>query len=107
MDSTTNIKDSEDRVGQHFDDSGSLSKEQLEEIRNEFGCHAEVPNDDPCPDCGSLLSASVDPSSLLSFPMKYVWSCASCGYSECREDKHVIENPGADAALVDSDSELF
>ena len=41
---------------------------------------------DVCPKCGGSLEAEQDPDSLLSFPMIFLWTCASCGHNERRED---------------------
>jgi len=63
------------------------------------GVQDTPPVDSPCPKCGSEMEAEVDPSSLLSFPMRYVWRC-TCGHKEARLDKHIIDNPGADASMA-------
>jgi hypothetical protein len=85
-----------------------LSDEQTNEVLAELGGISAAPQvDSPCPKCGQEMEADVDPASLLSFPMKYIWRCA-CGHQEARFDKHVIDNPDADASLdVRDGDDLF
>ena len=82
-----------------------LSDEQTNEVLAELGGASDAPQiDSPCPKCGKEMEADVDPATLLSFPMKYVWRCA-CGHQEARQDQHVIDNPGADASMVDGNGD--
>ena len=83
-----------------------LTDEQTNEVLAELGGTSAAPQvDSPCPKCGQEMEADVDPASLLSFPMKYIWRCA-CGHQEARFDKHVIDNPDADASM-DGGDDLF
>ena len=82
-----------------------LDEDNLNEVRKVLG-YADDPKNNTCPKCGEALTADVDPMSLLSFPMKYVWSCAKCGFQETREDGHVDEQ-GSDPEMVDPSGELF
>jgi len=82
-----------------------LSDEQTNEVLAELGGISAAPQvDSPCPKCGQEMEADVDPASLLSFPMKYIWRC-SCGHQEARYDKHVIDNPDADASMDGGDGD--
>lgn len=82
-----------------------LLDEQVAEVLDGLGGAGAAPDvDSPCPKCGKEMEAEVDPASLLSFPMKYVWRCL-CGHTEAREDKHVLENPGADASMVGTEGD--
>lgn len=81
-----------------------LSDEHTNEVLAELGGPSLLLADSPCPKCGQEMEADVDPASLLSFPMKYLWRC-TCGHQEARLDKHVIENPDADAALDGGDGD--
>lgn len=85
-----------------------LADEQVNEVLAELGgASATAPIDSPCPKCGQEMEADVDPSSLLSFPMKYIWRC-TCGHQEARLDRHVIDNPDADASMdVRDGDDLF
>jgi predicted RNA-binding Zn-ribbon protein involved in translation (DUF1610 family) len=86
-----------------------LSDEHTNEVLAELGGISAAPQVDfPCPQCGQEMEADVDPSSLLSFPMKYIWRCNGCGHEEARLDKYVLDNPGADASLdVRDGDDLF
>lgn len=85
-----------------------LDQTQLDPFVSELGGVQDKPAvDSPCPKCGAEMEAAVDPASLLSFPMRYIWRC-SCGHEEARHDRHIIDNPGADAALDGlGDDDLF
>lgn len=85
-----------------------LADEQVNAVLTELGGTSAAPQvDSPCPKCGQEMEAEVDPSSLLSFPMRYVWRC-TCGHQEARRDRHVIDNPDADASLdVREGDDLF
>ena len=86
-----------------------LDDAQVNDVLAELGGAQDAPAvDSPCPQCGKEMEAEVDPASLLSFPMKYVWRC-SCGHQEARKDRHVIDNPEADASMdgLGDEDELF
>ena len=82
-----------------------MPDEQVTEVVTELGGAKDAPDtDSPCPKCGKEMEADVDPASLLSFPMQYVWRCL-CGHQEARQDQHVIDNPGADSSMADGDGD--